>query len=132
MNVFNDVDRLNSRISLPEGVQSATWTVIALGVADGMAPGPTDTRLHAMIKLSDVGWQALGSDDNRSKVEELLPKHIAQAILPSDILQQLPEQGDDLRIEGLAYDAEDFNKGSYRGVYAVRREDYILVCLQTQ
>lgn len=132
MNVFNDVDRLASRIVLPEGVQSAMWTVIALGAEDGMPPGPTDTRLYAMIKLNDTGWQALASDNSRSEVEELLPKNIAQAILPSDILQQLPEQGDDLRIQGFEYDAEDFNKGSYRGVYAVRVEDYILVCLQTQ
>ncbi|GAB4190812.1 MAG: hypothetical protein OHK0022_03950 [Roseiflexaceae bacterium] len=128
MPIFTDVDRLGSRINLPAGVTAATWTVVALGSGDS-GIGPTDTQLCALISLDEAGWQALGPAGAPTEVP--LSVEVAEAILPPALRSGLPEEGGQLRVSGLAYDAAAFETSLYQPGYAVRLGDQMLVCLQT-
>ena len=129
MPVRTDLALLGQRIQLPPGVERASWIVLPVGATSSAAPGPTDTQLVAFLKLSPVGWQAVGPSSRRQTVT--LPS-AAAGVVPAEALAGATRKGSDYTLDGEAFSADAFNLGSYRGQYAVRIGDGLLVSLQTQ
>ena len=134
MIVRTDLALLESRITVPAGIASAIWTVVALGEPDSTVPGPTDTRLYAFLQPAAGDWapveSALGAAG--AAHTETLPATIATAILPPAVLAGLPQTGPDRQVTGPSYDPTALDRNPYHGIFAVRLGAGLLVCLQTQ
>ena len=132
MPVRTDVDLLRQRIQLPEGVQQATWIVLPVGGTGGAVPGPTDTQLFAFINLTPAGWEAISTSPQPTDHQTVSVPEAAVAILPKDVLSNAQRSGTEYKLGGQTYSAAKFDLGGYRGLYAIRVGDGLLVSLQTQ
>jgi hypothetical protein len=129
------VTLLAERITLPSGIQSAHWTVVPLGSVGGAAPGPTDTRLYAFLQPRTAATANLSllAPDEQHQTAAAIPSDLARALLPAEAVAALqPDPTDGLLLPGDRYDPGPFDRGAYRGVYAVQFDDGLLVCLQAQ
>jgi hypothetical protein len=132
MMVRTDVNLLGRRIRLPLGTNQATWMVQPLGASDSAVPGPTDTELYAFLKLSPEGWSEVTAAGKLSATESVVLPDAVAAIVPSETLESAPRQQSGYRLEGEQYYADYFSLGPYRGLYALRVGDGLLVRLQSR
>ena len=131
--VRTDAPLLGQRIQLPDGIESARWSVVPLGAVGGLAPGPTDTRLYAYLQPHLAAAASLTSmASDQQPTAAAVPPDIASLLIPADTLATLQsDAAGDLLLPGQRYDPRAFDRGSYHGVFAVQLGDGVLVCLQT-
>jgi hypothetical protein len=128
-----DINLLSQYITIPEGVKAVDWVVVPLGNAESVVPGPTDTVIYAFVTFKNNNWSSikgLSVTNLNSSIAEL-PEKIAEKIIPATELKKLVRNQDKIRVEGTRYNSNYFNKGAYRGIYAVQIGDGLLICLQT-
>jgi hypothetical protein len=133
--VRTDLTLLAERISVPSGIQSARWSVVPVGSVGGAAPGPTDTRLYALLQPNTAATANLRllAPDEQYQASAAIPPDLVRALLPPETVAALqPDASGDLLVLGDRYDPTPFDRGAYRGVYAVQIADGLLVCLQTR
>ncbi|HEY1294547.1 MAG TPA: hypothetical protein VGJ60_15830 [Chloroflexota bacterium] len=126
---------LGQRIQLPDGIESARWSVVPLGTVGGAAPGPTDTRLYAFLEPHRAAAANLKTltPAERQQTSATVPPDIARDVLPPEATATLrSEPSGELLLPGERYDPSAFDRGSYHGVYAVEVGEGLLVCLQTR
>lgn len=128
-----DISLLSQYITIPEGVKAVDWVVVPLGNTQTVVPGPTDTVIYAFVTFKNNNWSSvkgLSVTNLNTSITEL-PEKIAQKIIPTTELKKLARKEDKIRVEGTHYNPTYFNKGAYRGIYAVQIGDGLLICLQT-
>ena len=131
MTVQEDVTELQHRIQLPIPVKAARWGLMPVVRGASGAPGPTDTALYAYLSVEADAWSRLKALPAASKPIPLAAD-VASALLPAAALASLPRDGAGrYLLSGALYDAAPFGLGSYRGLYALRAGDGLLVVLQT-
>ena len=128
-----DISLLSQYITIPEGVKAVAWVVVPLGNAESIVPGLTDTVIYAFVNFKNNNWSSIKelSVTNLNTSITELPEKIAQKIIPTRELKKLARKKDNIRVEGTRYNPTYFNKGVYRGIYAVQIGDGLLISLQT-
>jgi len=127
--ISNDISELGKWISLPKDITSVNWLVQPVVSKFGAVPGPSDTRLYAILALPKSAVNLLPIAPYQTTVR--LPVILAQTLIPDQTLSTLKVDGDWVVLTETNYDASLFQRMPYHGVYAIQVGEYVLVCLQT-
>ncbi len=132
--VRDDLPLLRTRINLPTTVTGAKWTVQPLGTSTSEVPGPTDTVLYAYLIANDDQPLSFGAQPRQGSPQQsiTLPTGVAEAIIPASELNSVVKKPGTYQMHGLAYDPSYFDLGSYRGLFAIKLANGMLVAMQTQ
>ena len=132
--VRDDLSLLRTRITLPDTVTGAKWTVLPLGTPATDVPAPTDTILYAYLTASDDQPLSFGAQPRQGAPQQsiTLPTNVAEAIIPANDLTNVVKKPGTYQMHGIAYDPSYFELGSYRGVFAIKLANGMLVALQGQ
>jgi hypothetical protein len=124
--VGTDLEELRRYLSVPPGVASARFVVEAVaGAGDSFLPGPTDTRVYALLRPLVDGKefeQAFGPSQGRQTI--LISHEAAAALFPD---QELPAGDGDVALSGAGLDASRFGSSFYRAGAALRVGNAVLV-----
>ena len=132
--VRDDLPLLRTRINLPATVIGAKWTVLPLGSSTTGVPGPTDTILYAYLTASDDQPLSFGAQPRQGSPQQsiTLPTDVAEAIIPANESSNVVKKPGTYQMHGIAYDPSYFELGSYRGLFAIKLNNGMLVALQTR
>ncbi len=130
LRVHTDVAGLAERLSLPVGVRSARWLVVASGSSGSLAPGPTDTTLFALVELEGDAWTALQGRAGTATQE--VPEEVARVLFVPDALAALQAHAGGRRIQGRRYDVQAWSKNPYSGDEALRLGDALFLAMTTR
>jgi hypothetical protein len=132
--VHSDVATVEKFVSLP-GIVAVRWVEEARGASSGrdLAPGPTDLVLTAYVEINAAEWPALEKSlgGARGTSTFRMEESRAELMLPPDVLDRLPRDGNVRVVQVTDYDIAAIRTGTRAGHTARRIGSGLLMSFTT-